>query len=217
MRAASRRPKGPYLLHGFPALTLAVQSIAGAFEFGKADDADGFYETFDIARDQKPLPRRLTSIESGTAGNVFHRDDTAVFTRQIDNLTDEPFRATGQVDVVRDGGPGRPGEMWVPGMPHKHFSLRQPPHPKEGLAQTGGPAIEHEGNPRIVEAALPWSQTPHVRSRLDAGGTVEFSFCVNHNTRGPTIALAENRSAPKPISRAFHPDQVNEPESACEG
>lgn len=114
MRAASRRPTGPYLLHGLLALTLTMQGVAGAFDFGKADDAYGFYETFDIARDHKPLPCRLTLIESSAAGNVFHPDDTTVFTFQIENLTDEPFRATGKVDVVHYGGRGQPGEMWVP-------------------------------------------------------------------------------------------------------
>ena len=114
MHAASRRPAGPCLLHAFLALTLTAQGVAGAFDFGKADDAYGFYETFDIARDQKPLPYRLTLIESSAAGNVFHPKDTTVFTFQIENLTDEPFRVTGKVDAVHYGGRGRPGEMWVP-------------------------------------------------------------------------------------------------------
>ncbi len=217
MRAASRRPKGPYLLHGFLALTLVLPSVAGAFDFGKADDAYGFCETFDIAREPKPLPCRLRLIESSAAGNVFHRDDTTVFTFQTEDLTDEPFRATGKVDGVRAGGPGRPGEMQVPGSGRKHFWLRQRPQPEEGLVKAGGLAIEHEDDTRIVEAALPWPQSPHVKNRWDAGDGAKFSSCVNHNARGPTVALARNHSAPQSTGRACHPDAVNQPESASEG
>ena len=109
--------------------------------------------------------------------------------------------------VAQDYGGGT--EIWrlqAPGMPRKHFWPRQPAHPKEGPVKTGRLAIVHEGNTRVVEASLPWSEIPHVKSCLDAGRTVKFSFRVNDNTGGPTMELAMNRGVSKPNSQAFHPD-----------
>jgi hypothetical protein len=100
-------------------------------------------------------------------------------------------------------------EIWrlqAPGMPRKHFWPRQPAHPQEGPVKTGRLAVVHKGNTRVVEAALPWSEIPHVRACLDAGRTVKFSFRVNDNTRGPTMELAMNRGVSRPNSQAFHPD-----------
>jgi hypothetical protein len=100
-------------------------------------------------------------------------------------------------------------EIWrlqTPGMPRKHFWPRQPAHPHEGPVKTGRLAIVHEGNTRVVEASLPWSEIPHVKGCLDAGRTVKFSFRINDSTRGPTMELAMNRSVSKINSQAFHPD-----------
>lgn len=83
---------------------------------------------------------------------------------------------------------------------------RQPPHRKEGPVKAGQLAIAHEGNTRIVEAALPWSEIPHVKGRVASGRTVTFSFCVSQNSRGPTLELAKDRAVSKPNSQAFHPD-----------
>lgn len=82
----------------------------------------------------------------------------------------------------------------------------QRPHPEEGPVKAGQLAIAHEGNTRIVEAALPWSEIPHVRGCMTSGRTVKFSFCVNHNSGGPTLEPAKDHEVSKPNSQAFHPD-----------
>ena len=83
---------------------------------------------------------------------------------------------------------------------------RQPPHRKEGPDKAGQLAIAHEGNTRIVKAAPPWSEVPHVKGCMTSGRTVKFSFCVNHSSGGPTLELARDRGVSKPNSQAFHPD-----------
>jgi hypothetical protein len=110
-------------------------------------------------------------------------------------------------EVAGEHGGGT--EIWrlqCPGMPRKHFWPRQPAHPKEGPVKSGKLVVKHEGNTRIVELALPWSEIPHVKQRVDADETVKFSFRVNHDTRGPTMELAAGRSVSKPNNQAFHPD-----------
>ncbi len=100
-------------------------------------------------------------------------------------------------------------EIWrlqCPGMPRKHFYPRQPRHPKEGAVDGGQLVVRYEEGTRLVECALPWSEIPDVKARLDAGETVKFSYRVNHNTRGPDMELARGRSACEGLSRSFHPD-----------
>ncbi len=100
-------------------------------------------------------------------------------------------------------------EIWrvlAPGMPFKHFYPRQPKHPLEGAVENGKLEVRYSDGMRIVECALPWSDIPHVKKRLDAGQTVKFSFHVNHGGRGPDMELAMNRSAAEGISNAFHPN-----------
>ncbi|MBD3268120.1 hypothetical protein GF373_15765 [bacterium] len=118
--------------------------------------------------------------------------------------TDYEF-ALNQVSEEWGGG----AEMWklqAPGMPFKHFFPRQPKHPKEGPVQGGKLQVVHEGNTRIVEAAIPWAEIPHVKQLMDAGEPVKFSYRVNHETGGPTMELAKGRSVSKPNSQAFHPN-----------
>ncbi|MDZ7345437.1 MAG: hypothetical protein ONA69_01450, partial [candidate division KSB1 bacterium] len=67
-------------------------------------------------------------------------------------------------------------EIWrlrKPGLPHKHFYPRQPSAPQEGAVTKGRLVIVRRGDTRIVEAALPWSELPHVKKRLDAGKTIK--------------------------------------------
>jgi hypothetical protein len=99
-------------------------------------------------------------------------------------------------------------EIWrllVPGMPRKHFYPRQPRSPFDGPVKTGQLVITRDGAMRIVEAALPWSEIPDVRKRLDAGRTTKFSFRVNDNDGG-SYELAANRSVSKVNFLAFHAD-----------
>jgi len=100
-------------------------------------------------------------------------------------------------------------EIWrldVPGMPRKHFYPRQPKSPFDGPVKAGQLVITHEGNTRIVEAALPWSEMPDVKKLLDAGKTVKFSFRVNDNAGRSCMELARERSVSKRNSHAFHVD-----------
>lgn len=99
-------------------------------------------------------------------------------------------------------------EIWrllVPGMPEKHFYPRQPASPFDGPVKNGSLAITHEGNTRITECAIPWSELPDVKKALDAGKTIKFSFRVNDNANmGGCLELARERSVSKKNSRAFH-------------
>jgi hypothetical protein len=99
-------------------------------------------------------------------------------------------------------------EIWrllVPGMPEKHFYPRQPRSPFDGAVKNGKLVITHEGNTRITECAIPWSELPDVKKALDAGKTIRFSFRINDNgNMGNCMELARERSVSKRNSRAFH-------------
>ena len=100
-------------------------------------------------------------------------------------------------------------EVWrlqAPGMPSKHFFPRQPSHPLGGPVRDATLAMDHRDGVRVVELAIPWSEMPEVRAAVDAGRTVKFSYRVNHDTGGPTLELAMNRSASRSGARSFLPD-----------
>jgi hypothetical protein len=91
-------------------------------------------------------------------------------------------------------------EIWrlqVPGMPHKHFYPRQPKSPLDGPVKAGQLAIRYEGNTRIVEASIPWSELPDVKKRVDAGQSIKFSYRVNDNAGRGTMELSRERSVAK--------------------
>jgi hypothetical protein len=99
-------------------------------------------------------------------------------------------------------------EIWrldYPGMPHKHNYPRQGRSKVDGPAVGGKLVVVHEGNQRIVEAALPWAEIPHVRKRLDAGQTIKFSFRVNDNGGAGGMELSRRRSVAD-INPSFHVD-----------
>ena len=100
-------------------------------------------------------------------------------------------------------------EIWCllkPGMPRKHFYPRQPKAPIDGgPVKDGRLVMRHEGNLRIIEAALPWSSIPDVKRRVDKHQTVKFTFRVNDN-RGPAQELAAQRSVSKENCLTFHND-----------
>jgi hypothetical protein len=119
--------------------------------------------------------------------------------------TDYEF-ALNQVAPLYGGGT----EIWkllAPGMNRKHFFPRQPKSPGEGPVVNGKLAIVHDGDTRITECAIPWSEIPEVKKALDNGGTVKFSFRVNDNgSPEACLELAKDRSVSKKNARAFHPD-----------
>ncbi|BDI30485.1 hypothetical protein CCAX7_25360 [Capsulimonas corticalis] len=101
-------------------------------------------------------------------------------------------------------------EIWrlqVPGMPRKHFYPRQPASPFDGPVTDGKLVIKRDGDTRIVECAIPWTEMPLVKKRIDAGQTIKFSYRVNDNTDGPTMELSKHRSVAK-RNGSFHEDWV---------
>ena len=100
-------------------------------------------------------------------------------------------------------------EIWrllAPGVPRKHFYPRQPKCPFDGPVKDGKLVIRRDGNTRIVECALPWSEITEVKKRLDAGQTIKFSFRVNDDANVGCMELARRRSVSKINYPAFHVD-----------
>ena len=101
-------------------------------------------------------------------------------------------------------------EVWrslVPGMPRKNFYPRQPASPLDGPVRDAQLAIRRDGNTRIVESAIPWTEIPLVKEALDAGRPIKFTFRVNDD-KGPAMELAEDRSVSKKNPYTFHPEWV---------
>jgi len=99
-------------------------------------------------------------------------------------------------------------EIWrsaVPGMPRKSFFPRQPASPFDGPVKDGRLVVKYDGNTRIVEAAIPWTEIPLVKKAMEAGLPVKFTFRVNDND-GPSMELAEDRSVSKKNAYTFHPE-----------
>jgi hypothetical protein len=91
-------------------------------------------------------------------------------------------------------------------MPYKHFYPRQPKSPADGPVKDGKLVTRREGNGRVVECAIPWSEMPHAKARLDAGQTIKFSFRVNDDADVGCLELARGRSASKQNFAAFRVD-----------
>ena len=89
-----------------------------------------------------------------------------------------------------------------PGMVRKHFFPRQPKAPIDGGPVKGDAKLVVKGN--VVECAIPWSEMPEVKARLDAGQTVKFSFRVNNGS--DAFELAAGRSVSKDNPLSFHND-----------
>lgn len=101
-------------------------------------------------------------------------------------------------------------EIWrmaAPGMPHKHFYPRQPKSPRDGPVSDGKLVVTRDGNTRLVEASIPWTELPDVKKRLDARQTVKFSFRVNDDKGTGTMELSRGRSVAK-RNGSFHSDWI---------
>jgi len=100
-------------------------------------------------------------------------------------------------------------EVWrllAPGMPRKHFFPRQPAAPRDGgPVKNAELVIRREGNVRIVEAAIPWSEIAAVHDCLEYGRSIRFTYRVNDN-KGPALELAAGRSVSKENAMTFHDD-----------
>ena len=89
-----------------------------------------------------------------------------------------------------------------PGMMRKHFFPRQPRAAVDGGPVKGDAKLVVKDN--VVECAIPWSEIPEVKRRVDAGQTIKFSFRVNNG--GSAFELAAGRSVSKDNCFAFHND-----------
>jgi hypothetical protein len=89
-----------------------------------------------------------------------------------------------------------------PGMVRKHFFPRQPRAAVDGGPVKGEARIVVKDN--VVECAIPWSEMPEVKQRIDAGQTIKFSFRVNNGASA--LELAAGRSVSKDNNFAFHND-----------
>lgn len=89
-----------------------------------------------------------------------------------------------------------------PGMVRKHFFPRQPRAAVDGGPVKGDAKLVVKDN--VVECAIPWTEMPEVKRRVDAGQTIKFSFRVN-NGEG-AFELAVGRSVSKDNCFAFHND-----------
>ena len=108
--------------------------------------------------------------------------------------------------AARYGGGTEVWRLLAPGTPRKHFYPRQPKAPIDGGAVHDAKlAMRREGNTRIVEAAIPWSELTEVKRRLDAGQSIKFSYRANNND-GPALELAAGRSVSKQNPLTFHDD-----------
>jgi hypothetical protein len=99
-------------------------------------------------------------------------------------------------------------EIWrlrAPGLPHKHFFPRQGASPLDGAVKNGTLVITRTGNTRIIEAAIPWSETPEVKKKMDAHQTIKFSYRVNDNSSNDCMELSKERSVSK-INGSFMVD-----------
>jgi len=173
--------------------------------FGSAPNK---FSTVQIAFNVVPLAEKSDMIPfpPGTMPNFIPHSDT-----------DYEYALNKVADAYGGGT-----EIWrclVPGMPRKSFYPRQPASPYDGPVKDGQLVIKYDGNTRLVEAALPWTEIPLVKKALDAGQTIKFSFRVNEDN-GPAMELAEDRSVSKTNAYTFHPDWVehwaNEVEFAFE-
>jgi hypothetical protein len=98
-------------------------------------------------------------------------------------------------------------ELWrllAPGVPQKEHYPRQPASAiDQGPVKNGKLVIRQEGNTRIVESAIPWSEIPEVHKRILAGQTIKFTARVNDNGSAPR-ELGTERSVSKANQVTFH-------------
>jgi hypothetical protein len=100
-------------------------------------------------------------------------------------------------------------EVWrllVPGMPRKHFYPRQPKSKFDGAVKAARMAVSHVGNTRVIEAAIPWSEIPHVRALMAARKPVKFAFLVQDDKGPGQMETARNRSVSRKSGLSFHVD-----------
>ncbi|HET6387170.1 MAG TPA: hypothetical protein VFJ58_27595 [Armatimonadota bacterium] len=109
-------------------------------------------------------------------------------------------------------------EIWrlaAPGMPIKNFYPRQPKSPMDGPVTKGKLVVVQGPTTRIVEAAIPWSEIPAVKARMEARQPIKFSFRVNDNAGVGCMELSRGRSVAK-RGDSFHVPWVEHWENQVE-
>lgn len=90
-----------------------------------------------------------------------------------------------------------------PGAPRKHFFPRQPKAPVDGgPVKNGKLVIRTDGDDCVFECAIPWSELPLVKQRLDAGQTIKFSYRLNDGPAAYELAVGRSVSKDNPLT--FH-------------
>jgi len=121
--------------------------------------------------------------------------------------------------AARYGGGTEVWRLKVPGQPLKDFYPRQPADPHDGPVPGAQLVVRRDAVTRIVECAIPWTELPLVKERLDEGQTIKFNFRVNDND-GPSYELAHDRSVSR-IGSSMHSQWIthwrNEIEFGFEG
>ncbi len=92
----------------------AAPAAWGQFHFKDGMDAPGAAETFGITADTAAAGWKVTLTASSAPGNIFHPGERPRFEFQVESLTDEPIGGKATIEVIRYGGRGQPGNMWVP-------------------------------------------------------------------------------------------------------
>jgi hypothetical protein len=111
------------------------------------------------------------------------------------------------LNPVRDdlGGGTEVWRVRAPGLPNVHGFPHSVKAPGAGAVVTAQLVIRREGNSRIVECAIPWSEIPEVKAARDAGRPIRFSYRVNDNAGTACMELSRGRSVAK-RNLSFKPD-----------
>jgi hypothetical protein len=97
----------------------------------------------------------------------------------------------------RSGGGTEIWRVRVPGSPNKHFYPRSRHAPTDGAVTDGKLLFVRQGSTLVVECAIPWTEMPDVKKRIDAGGPVKFTFRVNDKGGVGCMELSRQRSVAK--------------------
>ena len=108
--------------------------------------------------------------------------------------------------AAQHGGGTEVWRLLVPGMPRKHFYPRQPKSKFDGAVKSARLSVKHMGNTRIMEAAIPWSEIPHVQKLMAAKQPVKFAFLVQDDEGPGQMETGRGRSVSKKSGLSFHVD-----------
>jgi len=87
-------------------------------------------------------------------------------------------------------------EIWRcrhPDLPNKHFYPRQPSSRMDG-AVPGELAVRYDGGTRFVEAAIPWSEIPEARARMESGRPLKLDVNVNDDGGARGLQMSRDKS-----------------------